>query len=330
VSVIALMPYYRVRGSQQFGDYYLRTVGVADVGEVLAAPYVDWMRWYLSRYQGYDGKAEPVTIVHTGDFLLPDSWSDSDLRRLADTISLMSLAFLTTELDEWGPIAENFVLYTQKFKPDSRFLAVTSGSLITYTDGRPEASPPTFMRPPYVRPWGSEHWQGRRGEQLLAGLSKAVREPTTDAKWLNTVVRSGRLFADACANVDWMDPFERLVLMIASYQALLLPGASNGRALAEAVVMAIECSDPSEEEWIERFCLELWSLRSKFSHGAEMAEKDKEGLLHTITVGRWLFGQVLLQQLRARGYVPAVDPLQRHIEFTFGKPEPPAPEDYDI
>jgi len=313
---VAVLPYLRARGPLAFGGLVMTPVSPDTAAELLPAGFAETARWYFSRYSDEYDRVESVTLLHRPSKpLFPAYWHSRCWERLSDTVTLLAAGSLTTVAGWFLPVGETFRLFVHGIQPDRQHIVVDSGSYVRRTDLR--SGHFRLVRPPYTSQWEPSE-SDVRANHVLPGLSNALEaSPHLADEWWRRLLRSSRLYVTACCNVDSMHYFDRIVLLAAAYEALLCPGKFGTSEFVRAVQASMGLEPGPEMGWVGRFAKELYVIRSKYSHGAEMADEDYRSPVfgEYFRTGRWLYGQALRELLRTRGYAGRLEYVPRESEF---------------
>jgi len=285
----------------------------------------EYLDWYFNKY--VDEQLKPlntITVVHDEDNLL-GPWDESSIQKFYDIVA--SLSFLSLwRNNPMTPLAhDNFVLYIKNFSTTDRSLALSSGGYIKKTTGYSrEVSERMYFMRPLITPSSNlsrEPWL--IDEELFKAFSRSFIEKYNE-QWFIKIIRSIRIFNSAYRNDEFINIFDRLMLLVVAFQTMCVEGEHSKKKVAQAIYQKVGFPQYGDSFEINKKLFDLMSklyeIRSRYSHGQNLdpsivIDPDFGDLFKT---GTYLFGLTIKAILREIGLVQDTEEHRMVSEFFWG------------
>jgi hypothetical protein len=289
-----------------------------EIGNLKLTPYydirtrflkeqVEYLDWYFIKHVDIQLEPLKITIIDYNSNIV-GPWEPEAIQEMYDSIACLCFLSLWRN-NAFAPLtSDNFTLFVKNFFPSDESLAISSGSFVQIKSlfSSEVSKKLLFIQPSNIpsTSLSSEPWES--DQDLYNAISRALVENYKD-EWFLKVIRSIRVFNSSYRNDEYLDIFDRLLLLVVAFQSLCVEGEHNGKKFAKEIYTKIGVKDKDETDEtnkvINQFALKLYSIRSQYSHGKKLdhsiiMDPDFGNLYKS---GVYMYGLTVKAVLRGKG-----------------------------
>ncbi len=320
---IAFMPY--IPSSKfTFGNLCFWPFDEPETKSQFSPDVLSYLEWYFQKHVNIMLQPLDVTLVAYKQTLL-GPWTDDQIKEMYDTVACLSFLSLWNNSCFTPVSSDNFTLFLKSFSPEQRSFLVSRGSYIR-TDciySGDIAEKVLFVMPETTPSYrlGKQPWLNSMFEPLSKAFTAAYSE-----EWFNRIIRSIRILNSAYSNVEGIDYFDRVLLLVTALESLISENTQSRVKFGSAILKAIGINNDDSfskeiNSKIRSFSEKLYEVRSRYSHGQILSSRD---VVHPeygelFRSGVYMYGLVIKSLLRQQGYIEFKDEFGRVIsEIRYG------------